>query len=135
MQAALGAFRGLVRPVSDTEMIALKEYLQNEPQHGSKFDYPPDRELFFTIFQEVVQKAMAWFRRTGRRTPAEKEAARRLARQQRWKQEEASARKRATRLQSGPEELIEELNALRLSHGMNQLTDNELKKIRQGDYE
>lgn len=135
MQAALGAFRGLARPVSDTEMIALKEYLHNEPEHGSKFDYPPDRELFFTIFQEVVQKAMAWFRRTGRRTPAEKEAARRLARQQRWKQEEASARKRATRLQSGPEELIEELNALRLSHGMNQLTDNELKKIRQGDYE
>lgn len=133
-QAALRAFGGLRRPVSDTEKTALKEYLSHEPERSSKFDYPPDRELFFTIFQEVVQKAMAWFRRTGRKTPAEKEFARKQAAERRWKEEERSVRQRAERFRSGPEELIEELTSLRHEHGVKPLTDKELEKIRQGDY-
>lgn len=133
-QAALRAFGGLRRPVSDTEKTALKDYLSHEPERSSKFDYPPDRELFFTIFQEVVQKAMAWFRRTGRKTPAEKEIARKQAAERRWKEEERSVRQRAERFRSGPEELIEELTALRLAQGVKPLTDKELEKIRQGDY-
>ena len=132
--AASRAFQGLARPVSDTERTALEEYLRHEPERSSKFDYPPDRELFFTIFQEIVQKAMAWFRRTKRQTPAEKEEARKQAAERKWKAEEFSARKRAERMGSEPEELIEELADLRLAHGMKPLTEKELEKIRQGDY-
>lgn len=82
----------------------------------------------FHDFQEVVQKAMAWFRRTGRKTPAEKEIARKQAAERRWKEEERSVRQRAERFRSGPEELIEELTALRLAQGVKPLTDKELEK-------
>lgn len=134
-QAAYKVFKGLSRPVSDVEKTALLEYLRHEPERSSKFDYPPDRELFLAIFQEIVQKAMAWFRRTGRRTPGERQEARRKAATLKCKEREQALRRRAKTLRYEPDELIEELNALRLEHNEKALEHNELTKIRQGDYE
>lgn len=133
-QAAAGAFLGLVRPVSELERIAVTEYLAHEPEHGGKFDYPPDRELFFSIFQEVVQKAVAWFRRTGRKTPAEREEGRRKAALAKLKGEEITARRLAVQYRHEPEELISELNGLRRKYGAELLTINELEIIRKGNY-
>lgn len=133
-QAAAGAFLGLVRPVSELERIAVTEYLAHEPEHGGKFDYPPDRELFFSIFQEVVQKAVAWFRRTGRKTPAEREEGRRKAALAKLKGEEITARRLAAQYRHEPEELISELNGLRRKYGAELLTINELEIIRKGNY-
>ncbi len=134
-QAAGKAFLGLERPVSELERLAVEEYLAHEPKNGGKFDYPPDRELFFNIFQEVVQKAVAWFRRTGRKTPAEKEAARLRAAQARLRQEEMTVRRLARQFRHEPEELISELEALRRKNGADALSESELDKIRKGDYE
>lgn len=133
-QAAAGAFLGLVRPVNELERIAVKEYLAHEPETGGKFDYPPDRELFFSIFQEVVQKAVAWFRRTGRKTPEEREEGRRKAALAKLKGEEITARRLAAQYRHGPEELISELNGLRRKYGAELLTNNELETIRKGNY-
>lgn len=133
-QAAAGAFLGLVRPVSELERIAVTEYLAHEPEDGGKFDYPPDRELFFSIFQEVVQKAVAWFRRTGRKTPAEREEGRRKAALAKLKGEEITARRLAAQYRHEPEELISELSELRRKYGAELLTNNELETIRKGNY-
>ena len=133
-QAAAGAFLGLVRPVSELERIAVMEYLAHEPEHGGKFDYPPDRELFFTIFQEVVQKAVAWFRRTGRKTPVEREELCRKAVLAKMKGEEITVRRVAVQYRHTPEELISELNELRLKYGAEVLTNNELEAIKKGNY-
>ena len=134
-QSAGKTFLGLERPVSELERLAVAEYLAHEPEHGSKFDYPPDRELFLTIFQEVIQKAVAWFRRTGRKTPAEKEEGRKRAARAKLRNAEATTRRLAGQFRHSPEELISELNALRLEHGAQALTESELEKIRKGDYE
>jgi hypothetical protein len=133
-QAAAVAFLGLVRPVSELERIAVTEYLAHEPENGGKFDYPPDRELFFSIFQEVVQKAVAWFRRTGRKTAAEKEEGRRKAALAKLKGEEITARRLAAQYRHEPEELISELSELRRKYGAELLTNNELETIRKGNY-
>lgn len=134
-QAAARAFLALQRPVSELERIAVKEYLAHEPECGGKFDYPPDRELFFSIFQEVVQKAVAWFRRTGRKTPAEREAARKRSLALKLRGEEGMARRLAKQFRHSPEEVIEELNALREKYGGQALNENELEKIMKGDYD
>lgn len=134
-QAAARAFLGLQRPVSELERIAVAEYLAHEPENGKKFDYPPDRDLFLTIFQEVVQKAVAWFRRTGRKTPAEREAARKRALALKLRNEEGMARRLARQFQHSPEEVVAELNALRKKYGEEPLNNSELDKIMKGDYE
>lgn len=134
-QAAARAFLALQRPVSELERVAVAEYLAHEPDNGKKFDYPPDRELFLTIFQEVVQKAVAWFRRTGRKTPAEREADRKRALALKLRNEEGMARRLAKQFQHSPEEVVTELNALREKYGEEALNNNELDKIMKGDYE
>ena len=133
-QAAEKAFRNMQRPVNELEQIAIAEYLAHEPEISKKFDYPPDRELFLTIFQEVLQKAVTWFRRTGRKTPAEREEARRNMAQAELKSEEMTVRRLAVQYRHTPEELIAELNALRLKYDKDTLTNNELKRIKEGSY-
>ena len=134
-QAAARAFLALQRPVSELERVAVTEYLAHEPKNGGKFDYPPDRELFFTIFQEVIQKAVAWFRRTGRKTPAEQAAARQKMQRLKLRNEEEMARRLAKQFRHSPEEVMEELNALRRKYEAEPLNENELEKIMKGDYE
>lgn len=134
-ELAAKAFFGLERPLSEVEKIAVAEYLAHEPERGGKFDYPPDCELFFSIMQEVVQKAMAWFRRTGRKTPAEKEEARKQAKLLKLRHEEVMVRRLAKQFQHASEELIEEIDALRVREEGIVLTEVEKERMMKGDYE
>lgn len=128
--SAMLAFRGLQRPVSELEREACAEYLAHEPAHGGKFDYPPDRELFFRVFHEVLQKAVSWFRRTGRKSRSEKEADRQRGKARR----EEDARKAAEAAAMTDEERIEQIDGLRAAVGSSLLTEEEKEKIRQGGH-
>lgn len=134
-ELAARAYAGLERPLSEVEGIAVAEYLAHEPERSSKFDYPPDRELFFSIFQEIVQKAMAWFRKTGRKTPAEKEEAKKRAKELKLRNEEVTARKLARQFRYSPEELIKEIEALRVRAEGTPLSEGEKEKIMKGDFD
>lgn len=126
--AAKGAFLALKRPLSELETTACAEYLAHEPPNGSKFDYPPDRELFFRMFHEVLQKAVSWFRRTGRKTPQEKE----YARVHRARKREEEARREVSGALLTEEERIEQIDGLRAAAGMPPLTEAEKENIKQG---
>lgn len=126
--AAKGAFLALKRPLSELERTACAEYLAHEPPNGSKFDYPPDRELFFRMFHEVLQKAVSWFRRTGQKSRSEKEA----TRQREVKRREEAARQAAEAAAMTDEERIEQIDGLRAAAGMPPLTEAEKENIKQG---
>lgn len=126
--SAMLAFRGLQRPVSELEREACAEYLTHEPANGGKFDYPPDRELFFRVFHEVLQKAVWWFRRTGRKSRSEKEA----TRQREVKRREEAARQAAEAAAMTDEERFEQIDGLRAAAGSPLLTEEEKEKMRQG---
>lgn len=134
-ELAAKAFSGLERPLSEVEKIAVAEYLSHEPELGGKFDYPTDRELFFSIMQEVIQKAMAWFRRAGRTSPAEKEEAKRRNKLLKIKNDEGMARRWARQFRYSPEELIAEIEMLRAQAGVPARNDAEKERIMKGDYE
>ncbi|SEH97444.1 hypothetical protein [Akkermansia glycaniphila] len=127
--AAVRAFLELERPLSELERTAVPAYLEHEPPDGSKFDYPRDRELLFSRLGEVVQKAVAWFRRTGRRCPSEVERTREEAARRRAE----NARLAAQREAMSPEVLIEQINGLRVAIGSPLLTEVEMEKIRKGE--
>lgn len=127
--AAVRAFLELERPLSELERAAVPAYLEHEPPDGSRFDYPRDRELLFSRLGEVVQKAVAWFRRTGRRCPSEVERTREEAARRRAE----NARLAAQREAMSPEVLIEQINGLRAAVGSPLLTEAEMEKIRKGE--
>lgn len=135
LELATKAYAELERPLSEVEKIAVAEYLAHEPEKSKKFDYPPDRELFFSIFQEIVQKAMAWFRKTGRKTPAEKEEAKKRAKMLKVRNEEVTARRLARQFGYPPEELIAEIEALRARGESPVLTEEEREKIMKGNFD
>lgn len=124
-EVAQEAFASLARPLTEKEKLAVVEYLASEPANGGKFDYPPDRELFMRRLSEVVQKAVMWWQRSGRKTPEEQAAAKHAAMIRQYRQREKLAFEMALRFETDDDGLRAHLNGERQRIGLPCLTADE----------